>query len=57
MYIFELNNIYFELEFLEETHSDEKKFNQLYLSLPYDIIIELHIIAYGTKYGRKLPNI
>jgi len=50
MYIFELNNIYFELEFLEETHSDEKKFNQLYLSLPYNIIIELHIIAYGTKW-------
>jgi uncharacterized protein YktA (UPF0223 family) len=57
LYISELNNIYSELESLGENYSDEKKFNQLYLSLPYDIIIESHIIAYGTTWKEATEHL
>jgi len=50
MFLSEMDNLFDELSKLGEKYTDEQKFNQLYTSLPYDIVIESNIISYQGKW-------
>jgi len=50
LFIEEMNNIFNELSSLEMEISDEKKFEYLYLALPYEITLEVNIMDHDGKW-------